>query len=738
MTRTAGLILALAGIVGGAVVAFVLLRDRDSRGAKPVAASQPSTQPATAPATQPTAAAAKPAPPKTYMDVVFAHYPQFPTTQPLGMPLDLRDGARLIIEDPIYLDPIGHLWITRVDADPTPAVLKRAAKEQVHLTREQVVFVHRWPDERGVWQPQLVCRKPGGGGFELVSLAGRQHIGDDRDYDWTRAFSWNDTFVVPTRGGASVFRPDRRPMELHHELVAADVRDDENLADTQVLLDWRGLLAWIPWDPGKTGSNGAARFIDEKWIALDESAGWPRKIVHLVPLLDGGVLQIVANDDDTNELRLALLDPPAVDEEAIRALVLQLSDRDPDKRLEAFQQLTRYGQGIWPVLEKLHPNQPPEARIRIEQLLSAKIEPRLGGMKLLPGRTRVLARTGGSALLYNDAGVEVNDDQDNADVVAPAWIALVPGRPISLAPADLVADLRPDSFHIDIIRGEFIVTDDVHGPRWWLANHFSEPLLKKAEMGFDHIVGQDARGRWLFRKDRHGYAPTLIIDPTLPDSTPRLPVWRFPVSAGTAGWTREDWPAIKSGGAWVLGESDWRPLDESKEQMISELEEPPPAPATTFPPATNAATIATTNESDPPIFIDKDGTRYCDGRETLRVRKPDGSTITWPLPDQAVGSGDVWLLRAGHDRLFLFNEPGRVLRIKPTPEGPEPFELEATFTRRIPSVDHYQRVWLDPAGRIVIAHEGDTLSILFPTGTIPPAIARKIPAAELRDAEDDD
>ena len=48
---------------------------------------------------------------------------------------------------------------------------------------------------------------------------------------------------------------------------------------------------------------------------------------------------------------------------------------------------------------------------------------------------------------------------------------------------------------------------------------------------------------------------------------------------------------------------------------------------------------------------------------------------------------------------------------------------------------NFQRVWVDPAGRIVIAHDIDTLSVLFPTGVIPPDVARKIPAGELSEAE---
>ncbi len=712
------------------------------RGADEPTPRIPVTQPATAPATGPaTTQAAKP-PPKTYMEVVLASHPSFPTTQPLGVPLDVREGARIVLTDPIHLDGNGQLWITRADADPVAQVLKRAEKEQAHVVPERVVFAHRAPDAKGVWHPQLVCLRPGGG-YELVSAAGRQDMGNSHDYDWSRAFSWNSdkisAIVVPTAGGVSVIRPDRRPMELHHAFYPPEQRP-ENFTATQVLLDWRGLLAWMPWEHGRPGSPGAARFIDDQWHALDESADWPQRLLHLIPLLDGGVIRLSSEEhDEYVDLSLALLDPPQVDEAKVTALVRQLSHDDPQMRDAAFNELTRYGQGIWPLLERLLPDQLPESQIRIEQLLAAKLEPTLGGMRVMPGRVRVLTRSrGGAALLHAHGGVEVPPATDDEEprVVAPACVAIIPGKSVMLAPADLFTDLDPEKVRIDIVSGEILVTDDVHGPRWWLSNHYSEPLLRKPEREFSQVIGQDARGRWLFRKATGDRAdpPTLVLDPTLPDPTPRLPVWRFQVPDGDVGWTNEGWPAIRRGGGWVLGASDWRPLDPKKEKMILEDE----APATVEP-ATQAATVPTTSpttaESSPPILVDKDGTRYYDGLETLHVVKPDGTSLTWPLPDNTVGSGIVWLVRAGDDRLFLFNEPGRVVRIKPTPDGPEPFEVEATFTRRIPSTDNTQRLWVDPAGRIVIAHDIDTLSIMFPKGIIPPDIARKIPASELNEAE---
>jgi hypothetical protein len=342
---------------------------------------------------------------------------------------------------------------------------------------------------------------------------------------------------------------------------------------------------------------------------------------------------------------------------------------------------------------------------------------------------------GGAALLHSGGGVAVLREDEQPEVVAPAMLAILPSKSVMLAPQDLFTDLALDKTTIDIVSGEIVVTDEVHGPRVWVSNHFSGALLKKKERDFRHVVGVDARGRWLFRRNASDASSTLVIDPTLPDPTPRLPVWRFNVEGGDVGWTRDNWPAIRRGGAWVITASEWRPLDQRKEEMILELEETKSAE-----PATAPTTAPTTNETAPPILIDKDGTRYYDGVESLRVVGPDGQTTTWPLPDDARGGegATVWLVRAGDDRLFLFNAPGRVLRIKRTSDKAEPFALEATFTRRIPSSDNYQRVWVDPAGRIVIAHDIDTLSILFPTGVIPPDIARKIPASELAEAEEDE
>ena len=138
----------------------------------------------------------------------------------------------------------------------------------------------------------------------------------------------------------------------------------------------------------------------------------------------------------------------------------------------------------------------------------------------------------------------------------------------------------------------------------------------------------------------------------------------------------------------------------------------------------------------PTLLTNRDGTRYFGGVTELRVVPRDGPETVWPLPAISQGKEDspVHLVRTPTDgRLYLFNQPGRVLRIKPTPEEAEPFAVEATFTKGIPSIASPTRVWLDPAGRIIVAYE-TKLATLFPSGYIPPQIRQKIIGAE--DAEE--
>src|SRR5439155_14483506 len=128
-------------------------------------------------------------------------------------------------------------------------------------------------------------------------------------------------------------------------------------------------------------------------------------------------------------------------------------------------------------------------------------------------------------------------------------------------------------------------------------------------------------GRWLFRQiaDRRSTddSQTLLLDPTLPDPTPKLPVWLLNVPQGTVGWNRGDYPAEKSGDAWVLFEHGWRPLDKKKDEMIAELPKPSPAPPPPKPATTTSAPTTTQESLGPPILLDRDGNRWFDGKEKL-------------------------------------------------------------------------------------------------------------------------
>jgi hypothetical protein len=287
----------------------------------------------------------------------------------------------------------------------------------------------------------------------------------------------------------------------------------------------------------------------------------------------------------------------------------------------------------------------------------------------------------------------------------------------------MTKDADPGKTRFYAIGDEWIVSDAAQGPRRLLGNHVA-PLLRADEKSYQHVVAIDQRGRWLFRKSLDA-TQTLILDPTIPDPTPRLPVWLMWVKQGTVGWDNNDWPAIKSGGAWVLEEKGWQPLDESKSTMITAL----PSPGA----GSGSATAPTSLPSQPPLLIDSKGNRFYDGRLTLVRIAPDGQRTVWPLPLNATGSmsDQPHLVADRSGTLFLMNQPGRILRITWTPGAADPFRVDATFTHRIPSSMKILRMWLDPAGRIAIAYDKNRLAILFAEGHIPPEIATMIPANEL-------
>lgn len=738
-----------AAILAGIAIAAVVLGYRlYRRPGVPQTASAPVTLPATrpAPATGPSTRPGKTElrPPASYLDVVRADYPQLPTTQPLAFPLELSQSARLRLKDPVYLSkpPRSDLWITRADAAPIHQVFKdlvdaKTPDPQSHVVNERVAFVHWMPADKGPWQPYLVCRA--GDGYEVVWPDGRQPLPSRRQYLWDRAFSWNEKVVVPTRTGISIFQFQPKITESYHALPGTGPdTQGAGFSEPQALLDWQGLLAWAPWEAGKAGSRGAARYRDGVWTDLGPQNEWPEKIVHLVPLLDGSVMQFVLREDGNTGVQMGSLDRAPVDEKTIGELVAQLSDVDQEARQKAYQQLAQYGPGAWPILEKVLGEQPPQAQLLLRQLLRDKQRPTLSGMTLLGDKSlRLISRLmDGGTVFYADQGVMMPGPDGEPTSTAPAWISIRPGDYIRLLPAMMVTDLKPATARFEAIEDHWVVSSDVRGPRLFFGNGFAT-LLRKDERTFERVVGIDGRGRWLFRKGDAGRSPatapagteTLVIDPHLPDLEPRLPVWQLAI-ADTVGWDKDNWPVVKRGGAFALDESDWRPLPPDETIFTKPQEVPAPGRSEDRvggAPATRAASRPATGpaEEPPPILVTPDGTRYEGGQTELTVVFPDGRRVVWPLPTDCVGSATPTLIRTRDGKLFLFNQPGRVLRLAPTPGGAQPFKREATFTHNIPNAARPTRIWLDPAGRIDIAY-GDRLAICFPQGFIPHEIAQKM------------
>jgi hypothetical protein len=763
-----------------------------------------SAPPAVAPTTTAPATTQAEAPPlKNYTDILRLHYPRVAATQPLEETLEIIDSGHFILTEPVYVCSRGDLWVTHPDAPDTQETLKTAAKEQTHLVRDAIVFVHWFVNEDRKWEPAVVV-DGGDGSYQWIGTTSRRKIGRNSAtqattqgssnayaYRWDRAQTWGENrIVVPTDRGISIFTVGTdQPTESNFELAASPTGNEP-----QFTFDDTGVLAWIPWDNDKPGSLGAARFANNKWTALDPKSGFPQKLIHLVPLLDGSILELVAGDYQTITLNLSapLSAGADVDEKKIRELVAQMSNPDPNLRKTAFDELQRYGNASWPILEKLQNGQPLETRVRIRQLLQNRIQPTLGGRTLVDNKGRVASRLhDGGVVIYASVGVSVPRDDGTSIVVNPAWISIRPGSPIELLDEVLVRDADPDQNQLFAQGDDWILSDDNQGPKRLEGNHL-QPLLSEKEAEFSRFIAIDSRGRWLFRKPAPGpttsttkpdrgrqpfVQQTLILDSTIPDPRPRLPIWTLYIKDGQVGWQRDNWPVIKRPGAWMLTEYGWQGLDEKTETIIIapppyEIILPPPstAPATmrTTRPATTrvaassdpsttqsssqastqsamaATTQASTQASDRLLLIDAEGRRYFDGMTKLTVVETSGKRITWPLPASAVGKIPARLTRAKDGALFLYNAPGRILKIVSAPIGralkvtatqpAEPFKLDATFTHNVPNIDNSTRFWIDPANRIIMAYDTH-LAIMFPEGRIPQPLSRLIPAAELEDQE---
>ena len=233
------------------------------------------------------------------------------------------------------------------------------------------------------------------------------------------------------------------------------------------------------------------------------------------------------------------------------------------------------------------------------------------------------------------------------------------------------------------------MSDPTVGPRRWVGLTLLPPLLPKELADFDTVVAIDARRRWLLTsKKRPG--DTLLIDPTLPDVTPRLPVWTINAPNG-AGRTDDGWPAVRHGEeALVLGRAGWR--SEKRAVMRDQW-------------------------AELPAIFDRSGRQYSVDGRTVHVADRDG------LGGEAVVPGDSASevrIAVDRGRLFAYSAEGSVYRYAITANSTGPkLTLEATFTAGVPT--NADRIWIDPAGRLVMRGQ-DRLAIGFIDGRVPAAL----------------
>lgn len=775
------LVLASAVVLTACGIAFLVVRDRLFTKGTP--ATQPSTRPTTQLATQP--ATDQPSAPTDYLSLIRHHYPDYATTQPLNRPLALRDAGQFLIPDPVHLDTLrGVLFISRQDAPTNAELFDPKAKppvnrRQIVLTRERPVYAY-WaldPDQ-GDWNLHLVVPGDKPDTFTLVSRSARQPIGAaGAGYDWPRAFTFQQHLYVPTRHGLSVFtmtpgstrnlrRGEAAPPVIAENRSPALVEGDAPHAPVQIQLDLRGALAWIPPQQGHRGSAGALRYLDGQWTRLQGDA-WPDSLAHLIPLPDGNCMQII--DTGNGEARLAIvnLDPVKVDERKVAQMILNLSDPDPDVRDKAYNELANYGPGVWPIAERMLEGEPEETKARLRDLLRAKVQPFLGGLQLNGRKLSVITRNlDGSVVLHAPTGITRLRGNNEPQVITPAFLHVRRGPYIYPLDEAMMHEFNPARQRLTSYADEWLVIDELNGPRRYFTGTLY-PLLRKEQRHFRRFVGIDAAGRFIFRQEDTD-SPTLIIDPYLADPIPRLPVWQ---TAGKAvGWNQEDWPVIQTTTLGAIGQAGFKAVEPQKDRFFVAPSEVPRIPAYA-PPATRPATRASTRhaatqpttlpatraaaatqaaatqlaldlteqEMARPLLRDAEGNWYFDGRESLKIIRPDGSGTAWPLPPTASGSDSFipWLVRTRKGILFLYNRPGSIHRIRPNPARGEPFKLETTYTRRIPNTPSPTRMWLDPFGRICITWDVVNLAILFPEGFIPPETRTMIPQSEQDDLLDE-
>ncbi len=699
--RTA-VIIAIGLVEGLGIVVYMMSREAPQQRVIP-----PATRPiaaATAPATAPAATRPAPAALAKYIDWVHQTTPltdaKFEESR-----LARADAAHLRFSNPVYICSRGDLWLSHPEAPAIEDVLRQAAKVNEHITRDRVLFIFWDLDNRGTRRAAAIVRRspdkvvlvrPDGVTGEFDAFGGCNRA---RVIDGIAVFPGKDSLTLLT------VWPD-----IKLETVSLGGSGDEPV---QLVPTSESLLAFVPQHTARETPAKVLRLRDGQWAVISESADWKGPFIHLIPRADGSVLQIRPGDEvGTVHLSAAPLEKGNVPREQVLKAVEQLSADSPAARDNAERELIALGPGIWPILEELLPKQPPEATFRIHDILAARNEPRLGNMRLVGDRLKVLDRLADGVVFFADGGVQVARLDGQLIARPDAWIVARDNGSVTGLPDELSRYLMVGESSVSGLDDDWIVGDVAHGCRLFLGKDFV-PLTSKDEIAYTKLVGRDRQGRLLFqRPQRDQY---LLIDPWLADPTPRLPVWQITVENGAAGWDQDNWPAMKKGQAWSLRAEGWQPLKDTKARFTNS------APATT-----SADLLATL----------PDGTLISGGRTELVFRRPGLAEFTLPLTAGQQATVPVTVAAAiGNGPLFLFNSPGRIIRIGRKP-GAREWQIEGIFDKGMPRMVTPTRLWADPAGRLCLTWDTNSLAIMFPSGRIPAAIVDLMPQDQMKTARE--
>lgn len=716
--RLKGWLLASAAAVIAIVGWYVFpLADPPDSSTNPIRAdtSMPATQPTVAVSPSTRLTQPDPSPPTDVLSVLRLDDPAYPTRRPLDTPADLVDAAKIVLTRPAYVDPLGNLWITHPQGRPIVDVLAGPFADRTAVVRERVRYVH-WPADGG--PPMAVVGEDDA--LRAVSRKEPVAIAPVVDAVFARSMPLGRGILIPAADGAvSLFDAGLpRRVTLAYDADVSKRPGDRAVTQpssspTVMAAAGDAIYVWSPPENGQAGSNAVLRVRANGGVdRLGPDEGWPGGVIEIIPLADGSVLVLAAEgtDDEHHADRgrpiLKLIPAPEKPASAelirtVRRLARQLADADPTQRETAQRALEAQGPAAYPVLETLRAQLPPEAQVRIETLLGHRFAPTLAGLRPLEGRVHTLARFpgGGCVLRFDGGGTIEGDDERPARTVIPATVLVRPGRYIELIDPTSVTDFVPGRQSIQSVGNELLIGDPTTGPQRWIGRTL-KPVLPKAYVDFDTVVAIDARRRWLLTSARQP-GKTLLVDPTLPDPTPRLPVWTL-AATGDVGRTDAGWPALVRGDRlFVLGRDGWRTEKPDRLHDAYEL----------------------------PVVFDDRGRMFTAVNGTITVTDAAireasvrlNGDADETVANRADGNASVVRLAAGQGRLFAYTPDGRVRRfaVAATPAGPT-LTSEATFTQGVPP--SATAVWLDPAGRLVMATDR-TLSVGFTEGYVPRALS---------------